>query len=146
MPLTAQPRIEQERDGTVTHVVEVRLSDVAWRMLVGDIARRLHAIRGANTVAIWALLHRAGEPRGSIGREDALTDLVALLGGPTFRGSPHGLPPTFELTIDQADSLIFALAEATEEPVVCACGNVVQQPTQLTTTCGPCVDRLGGDR
>lgn len=144
--LDVVPVVEQEANGDITHQVQLTLTDVQWRMLVGDIARRLHDIRGANTVAIWALLHRAGEPRSSIEREDALTDLVKILSGTTFRGSAHSLPPQWDLSPEDAGALALALAEASEDPVECGCGNVVQQPTQLTNTCGVCVDRLGGNR
>lgn len=139
------PVVEQERDG-VRHEVQLTFTEVQWRQLVGDFARRLHTIRGANTVAIWALLHRAGEPRSSMAREDALSDLVRILAGQTHRGSAHCLPPSWDLTPEDAGVLALALSEAADEPVVCACGNVVQQPTQNTETCGACFDRLGGNR
>ena len=138
------PLIEQEQRA-VTHQVQVTLTDVQWRMLVADIAARVLTLRADSRPVFSKLLAAGTRPAGLV-QQRALDELLVMLAGPTHRGSAHHLPPVWSLTPDDAAVLALALTEAAEDPVECACGSVVQQPTALTNTCGACADRLGGDR
>jgi hypothetical protein len=142
--LNVTPIVEQHRDG-VHHEVQLELTDVQWRQLVGDIAARILTLRGQGRPILSKLMAAGVRPTG-IAQQRALDELLELLHGPTHKFSAHHLPPVWDLTPEDAGHLALQLAEASEEPVPCECGDVVQQPTQLTTTCGSCVDRLGGDR
>lgn len=138
------PIIEDERDG-LRHEVRLTLTDVQWRQLVGDIAARVLTLRGQGRPVLTKLLAAGHRPSGTV-QQDALTELVQMLAGPTHRGSAHTLPPMWDLSPEDAGALVLALSEASDDPVFCPCGAVVQQPTQLTNTCGGCVDQLGGNR
>jgi hypothetical protein len=127
------------------HQVELSLTDAQWRELVGDIAARVLTLRGQGRPVLTKLL-AAGVRPGSMAQQDALTELVGMLKGSTHRGSAHALPPSWALTPEDATRLGCELWDAAEEPVVCGCGARVQQPTELTNTCGSCVARLGGNR
>ena len=144
-PLDVVRVIEQHADGTVTHEAHITLTDTAWRQLVGDVAARFVHLR-ANGHPVLRRMLAAGHRPACLTQQDALTDLVTMLTGPTHRGSAHTLPPLWEVTPDEATELAHALDDAAQEPAVCGCGSVVHQPSDLTTTCGQCVDRLGGDR
>ncbi|MGG5257496.1 hypothetical protein [Phycicoccus avicenniae] len=124
-------RIVENTDDGHTHHVQITLSPVQYRMLVGDIARRIHAIRGANSVAIWALIHRAGEPRSSVLREDALSDLLQILNLPA--------PSVLIEAGEEFEELMAALEEAGAEPALCGCGAAVERPG--FTECGVCDER-----
>ena len=137
--------VEQDADWAIHHNVQVTLTDVQWRMLVGDIAARVLTLMSDGHPVI-AKLMAAGVRPCDTHQQDALTDLVQLLAGPTHRGSTHTLPPLWDLTPEDADHLAMRLGEAALDPIECPCGAVVQQPTRLTGTCGGCVDRIGGDR
>lgn len=145
-PIRVQPLVEQERDGTVRHEVHLDLHGIDWRMLVGDIAARIHYLRSTGHAEVGPLLAAAGVRPCDFEQQGALTKLVALLAGVTHQGSQHTLPPKWVLTPDGAVEMIRDLDAAATPPVVCPCGAVVQQPTQLTTTCGGCVDAIGGNR
>lgn len=137
--------VEQDNHGSITHEVQVTLTDVQWRMLVADIAARILYLRSHRRPILGTLMAAGVRPNG-VGQQRALDELLAMLTGPTHLGSAHSLPPTFTLTPEDAGAFALALAEASDDPVECACGNVVHQPSGLSTTCGFCADRLGGDR
>jgi hypothetical protein len=137
--------IEEETNGDIRHDVQLTLTDVQWRMLVGDIAARILHLRANGRPVLGKLLAAGSRPCGIV-QQNALTDLVTMLSGVTYPGSAHTLPPQWDLAPEDAGHLVQMLTEALEEPVVCACGAVVHQPSQLTGTCGGCVDLMGGDR
>ena len=102
-PLRAHALIENTRNGDVTHDVQVELTDVAWRTLVGDFAARVRWLHEGGA-AIFTTLLEAGKRPGGTSQQDALTLLVTQLAGPTFIGSAHSLPPTFTHTPDEASA------------------------------------------
>lgn len=134
----AEPLIENTPEGDVTHEVVVTLAQVAYRQLVGDFAAAIASRMG--TGILPKVLAAGSRPCG-ITQQRALDELIVMLAGPTHRGSEHALPPSWSLTPAEAARLLVDLAQAIEEPVQCRCGRYVEQPTQLTDTCGPCTDR-----
>ena len=139
---TVTPIVDGDHDIT-THTVQIALTDVAWRQLVGDIARAIYDRR--THAGIYALILAAGRPVNDQDRADALTKLVARLNGRVAPGSNYTLPPMWDLAPESAMAFGSELAEAAEDPAVCRCGNVIAKPSELTTTCDQCVTRLGGD-
>ena len=107
---------------------------------MGDFAARVRWLHEGGA-AIFTTLLEAGKRPGGTSQQDALTLLVTQLAGPTFIGSAHSLPPTFTHTPEEAGELLVDLSSPLDEPVQCRCGRYVEQPTQLTDTCGVCVDR-----
>lgn len=107
--------VDQERDGTINHVVQVQLTPVQWRMLIGDIARATQRARerGLPVTAQWAA---AGVPSNDLARQDALTELLAILGMPS---------PAWLITPEEAQAVASELDEGAAEPPTYACGCVV---------------------
>ena len=75
------PVIEQDRDGTVHHDVQVTLSDVAWRMLVGDVAARMVTLR-SHSRPLWTRVIVAGHRPTSLTQQAGLDELVGELDDP----------------------------------------------------------------
>lgn len=134
------PVIDGDHDIT-THAVRVQLTDIAWRELVGDIARAVYAAR--EHTPLYPLMLAAGRPTNDLDRVDALTKLVGRLNS-AANPLPHPFPPMWDLTPEFADAMAMHMNDAADAPKVCACGNVVRQPTQLTTACEFCDERKGG--
>ena len=122
--------VENHRDGTGTHQVQITLSAVEHRQLVGDIARRLFALR-VRGEGIHHLLLAAGRPGNDAARADALTDLMRVLAMPR---------PGVVLEVDDAEAFHVAVEEALAEPVTCHCGLLVESRDPLITECGACAD------
>lgn len=128
-PPTTQPTftvdaiVEEDKHGAVTHDVQVTLSAVQWRMLLGDIARAFHRARTSGQ-PVTAKLVAAGHPDNDLARMDALTDLQRLLGM---------APPAWLVAPEEAGTLALALADAAEERPECECGHLLPEGR---TTCG----------
>lgn len=109
------------------HAVRVQLSDVTWRMLLGDVARHVTRAPGG-----YALLLAAGRGRG-LQRTDAIGALVRRLDM-----EPHSI----QLTPDEASVLSLDLSDAAAEPDTCrTCDAFVDRPSDLSDQCGRCTDR-----
>jgi hypothetical protein len=109
---TVTPIVDGDHDIT-THTVQVGLSDVAWRQLVGDIARAVFATRMHSP--LYPLLLAAGQPTNDLDRVDALTKLVARLNDAS-RGTLHAFPPSWDITPEEAMALGCEMAEAADDP------------------------------
>jgi hypothetical protein len=118
---------ENAPTGEGLHRVQVRLSTVAWRQLLGDIARAAMKARAARR-PIWAAFLGAGatDVRG-LERLDAITRLRVILGMED---------PSWDLSPEEATALGNALLEAAEEPESCDCGRFIERPSSLTTGSG----------
>lgn len=133
-PLTVERVADTEPDGTETHQIRVTLSRSEMRTIIGHIAR---AVYQANSLHATLLAGRPPGPGEHLDQILRVEDLAQLL---------HLPGHTITLSPAEVDDLIIDLEEAALDSCRCACGQLVQQPTQLTTTCGSCVERLGGDR
>ena len=133
-PLTVDRVIENHRDGSSTHQVQITLSDAEHRQLVGDIARRIYqlSVRGQAS-GVRHLLLGAGRPERDLHQSDALTRLMRVLSMP----APSVL---LDAAGDEAAAFATAVEAALEEPASCHCGLAIEDPNPLVTDCGACAD------
>jgi hypothetical protein len=140
-PFEVEAVVEQHPDGTDSHHVRVALSPVAWRELVGDVARGC-LLAMAHGEPLIAKLTAAGVGGNDVERMDALTRLVQIL-----EAAGQG-PASWLLTTDQADPLIIDLEHAADDPSECpTCHRWIQRPSSLNTLtgCGRCAARQNGE-
>lgn len=120
--------VENHQDGTGTHQVQFTFSKVEHRQLVGDIARRILALR-VRGEGIHHLLLAAGRPGNDTDRADALSDLMRVLAMPA---------PAVVLEVEEAEAVAVQLEEALAEPATCHCGLLVD--VREGSECGRCAD------
>lgn len=106
--------VDQERDGTVNHVVQVSLTPVQWRMLVGDFARAVQRAR-ERMLPVTSQMAAAGVASNDLDRQDALTELMAILGMPA---------PAWLLSPEEALVVALQLDDGAAEPPTHPCGCV----------------------